>query len=152
MSSDELKAQIASLDSQLKNPLPTPHIGCPVLWYPRGRVEEENAVAAIVTAVEGPGKVKLTVFKPNAMQEHKNGVHWAKHPAMEGKDFSQAKIHNGVWDYEKNSSPRKSHYDLHTQQLERKREAVLEAKRQQLEAEKSKANLAKSTTGAGEET
>lgn len=150
MSTDSMTEQVKQLEEQLKKPLPTPHIGCMVLWYPRGRIETENEVAAIVTAIEGPGKVKLTVFKPNAMQEHKQGVHWSGHPAMEGKDFAQARIHNGVWDYETNTNVRKSHYDLHREQLQRKKEAALEAKRQQLDAERAKANLEKSATGVGD--
>lgn len=141
---------IKSLDEQAKRPLPTPHISCWVLWYPRGEVKDDNAVAALVTARESPGKVTLTVFKPNAMQEHKKGVHFVGHPAVAEKTHSQARIHNGVWGYPDNSTPRKTHYDMHLDELKRKKEAALSEKTRQLEAERNRSNLETSLSGAGE--
>lgn len=141
---------IKNLDEQMKHPLPTPHVSCMVLWYPRGDVREDNAVAAMVTAKESPGKVTLTVFKPNSMQEHKKGVHFVGHPAVAEKTHSQARIHNGVWDYPENSTPRKSHYDMHLDELKRKKDAALSEKTRQLEAAANKSNLERSLSGTGE--
>ena len=143
MSTDTLTQQLATIDDQLKNPLPTPHVGCNVLWYAAGKVEPDNQRAAIVTAIEGAGKVTLTIFPPNGMPQHKKGVHFLQHPAMLAKTHDHAKIHNGVWNYCDNSTSRKTHYEYHTEELKRKLEAVLDAKRQQVDASRAKSDIAK---------
>lgn len=53
--------------------LPTPIVGMPVLWYERGD-RSNGGKAAIVTAVEMPGRVSVTVFAQQSEPRYYKGV------------------------------------------------------------------------------
>jgi hypothetical protein len=142
---DEMSDKLQHLDDALRDlkakqakPLPTPHVGCSVLWYNQGKIEDNNQQAATVTRVEEVGKVTLTIFPPRGVPIHRSGVHWVEHPAMALKASSKSKIHNGLWGYPDNTKARKTHYDKHIQQLDRKIQAVLDEKRMQIDAQRAR--------------
>lgn len=121
-----MKEQLRQIDEELKNPLPTPPIGSTVVWYPRAAVEEGNRVAAIVTNVEGPGKLTLTVFKPLATPDPtRRGCLHVSHPVHE-KRANSVSINAGAWDYPDDVIPGKSHYDLHVAALNKKRDSLVD--------------------------
>jgi hypothetical protein len=77
-----------------KDLLPTPPVGWPVVYFEPGDSKMEQPIAATVTAVEGPGRLKLAVQKPMKMIEHKVGVFHVTQPEiLEGKWKNKATWH-----------------------------------------------------------
>lgn len=129
---EPIKKQIADLESQLKNPLPTPPVGMPVVWYAGADVRDGAERAGIVTSVLGPGKITVTVFGPSAMPSHFTGCLYLSHPAHEQRNNAVSR-NSGAWGYLPGTSTPKSHLTQHIEQLE-KRKSSLKA---QLEDAKS---------------
>lgn len=129
----DITATLNRIKEEKANPLYTPHIGCEVQWSDRG---EGDPIAAIVTAIERPGVVKLTILRPNAHPGFKNGVQWAKTPAVLANPHDPSRVHNGTWDYAPEVKPPKSHEQLHIRELERREDA---AHKQKIEYEKAEA-------------
>ena len=125
--------QIKKLKEAMENPLPTPPVSYLVHWYPQGKIENDNRIAAIVTKIEGPGKLTLTMFPPSSMPVHKVGVHHTTHPAVE-RQAEHVRIHNGVWEYIPGTQIPKSHREVHLDELNRRKETILESERQHREA------------------
>lgn len=125
---ESLEQQLRDIDEQLLQLLPTPMVGTIVQWFLRGVVSPEAAKAAIVCAVEEPGRVKLTIFPPNGMLIHKQGVLHASHP-MHQQSGNASTVNNGSWDYKPDDKPSKnsSHWKPHHDQLSRRRSNVLNA-------------------------
>lgn len=67
---------------------------------------ESACMPAIVTAIEDIGKIKLTVFPPNGMPQHKQGVLHKTHPAHKQRNNPQS-VRSGMWDF---SEPQKDPY------------------------------------------
>jgi hypothetical protein len=122
---EHLEKQLYDLDEQMTRPLPTPVVGTNVQWFARGAVSPETAQAALVVGVEGPGRLKLTVFPPNGMPVHKQGVLHVSHSQHETRG-NAATVHNGAWDYLPNWKLNKSSpdYNLHLDHLNRRKETV----------------------------
>jgi hypothetical protein len=125
--------------AQKKSPLPTPPVGYAVQWYEGGR--RENVRAAIVTKVEGPGRVMLAVISPNSFVIHKS-VHHADHPVHKRQNAPEA-ARNGTWDYLPDTKIPASHHKLHIEQLDRQITAV---ENQILEVEQRKEEEIKNRT------
>lgn len=125
-----LQDQLDAVESQLKNPLPTPHIGASVWWYEHGQVSPDNVMAAVVTAIEGPARVTLAIFPPRGMMRHKSGVHWARHPQIASKVHDPTRLAAGVWEYPDGSHVRKQNFEVHEQQLLKRKLSIIDQMRQ----------------------
>lgn len=116
--------QLEKVEAEIKSPLPTPPVGTPVVWYPRATLDRDNQIAAIVTKVEGPGKLTLTVFRPQSMPDAtRRGCLHVSHPIHENRHNSVSQ-NSGAWDYPEGVTIPKSHRDLHLEQLQRKRDSI----------------------------
>jgi hypothetical protein len=112
--------RINELELEMKHPLPTPPVGTPVVWYDRAQVSEEAQRAAIVTRVEGPGKVTLTIFPPNGMPLYnKKGTLHVSHEIHDRRGNAVSK-NSGSWDYTSRTSRPKSHNELHIAEIQKK--------------------------------
>lgn len=117
-------AQLKELEEQLKAPWPTPPVGTFVQWFNRNDVADPGAVcAAVVTKVDGPAKVCLTIFPPNGMPKHKVGVYFTGHPVHENKVNAQTD-RNGSWGYPPEVTVAPGHYKLHTDSLNIRKQAI----------------------------
>jgi len=128
---EPLVKQIEEVEAELASPLPTPTVGTMVVWYDRGQKVAEGKRAAIVTKIEGAGKVQLTVFAPNAMPMHKIGSLHISH-SVHAKAHNSVSKNNGGWDYRDGDDAPDSHYDMHREMLTAKLAAM---KHQLVEAE-----------------
>lgn len=108
--------------------IPTPRVGDAVLWYPKGRVDAENAIAAIVTRVEEVGKIAVTVFRPNAMPLYRMGVHFIGHP-IAANSRAGAIANSGLWGFQDGDEPQPRHYRLHQETIERQAQAAADHRR-----------------------
>ena len=116
--------QIAKIDEELANPLPTPPVASMVVWYPRADIDPENQIAGIVTKVEGPGKLTLTVFRPQGMADAtRRGCLHIEHSIHENRHNAVSQ-NSGAWEYPDWVEIPDSHYDLHRDQLMKKKESV----------------------------
>jgi hypothetical protein len=146
----QITQQIERVESELKSPYPTPPIGTLVVWYDKGDISSDNQRAAIVTQVEGPGKISVTVFPPRAMPAHKKGVTHVTDP-MHEKRHNSVTVMSGAWDYPDHVAAPKSHLSFHIASLEKKKE-ILETQLQQVEAviKKNSANQPSRVEGKSE--
>ena len=111
---------IKELEMETKSPLPTPPVGFTVVWYDAARNDPGAEKAAIVTKVEGPGKLVLTIFPPNGMPIfNKKGILHTSHPVHERRGNAVSK-NSGSWDYPAGITVPKSHNDLHLAELNKK--------------------------------
>lgn len=131
---------LQSIKKQKDNPLPTPPIGASINWFEQNK--EGLCYAAIVTGIQGPGKLEITVFKPRHFPIHKQGVLHRSHPAHEGRS-NPATIASGSWDYLPLEKAHKAHFQLHLEHLEKREDAILEEERRRQEHEKAKAEINK---------
>lgn len=69
---------LEELDVESKNMYPTPPLGETVTWYQAG--DKDAPRAAIVTAIEGPGRVAITVFGLRSHPSYMQGVLHHSHP------------------------------------------------------------------------
>lgn len=109
-----------------KNPVkltPTPPVGCPVVWYPRGD-RANGPSAALVTQVEGLGRVSLTIFAVQSEPVVKKGVNFID-VAEQTPNASQT-VRNGGWDFVPGFEPAAGSgvYKLAHEDMDRK-EAIL---------------------------
>lgn len=125
-----IQDRIDALKALLKNPYPTPPVGTPVVWYPRAEQKEGNEVAALVTKIEGSGKVIVTTFRPHSVPEHKAGVLHVSNPIHEVR-ANAASRNCGSWDYPVGSKVKVplAHYQHHKDELAR----LIESAENQLE-------------------
>lgn len=114
-----------SLEAEANDIQPTAPVGWSVLWYPGGDVR--NPVAAMVTAVEGPGKIAVIAFAPGGFPVHHKGVHYIHHPLS--KRASNAQVSRcGTWDYLPDSGKTpSSHLTLHRESVAKKRATLDQA-------------------------
>lgn len=140
---EALEKQLYNLDEQLRELLPTPPVGTLVQWFQRGTIAAENARAAIVTAVEEPGRVKLTILPPAGMPIHKQGVFHASHPIHQQKGNSST-VNNGAWDYRPDDRQNRnsSHWNMHRDKLTQRKETVEKEIASHLESVERKKQLA----------
>lgn len=107
------------LEAEQKNLQPTPPVGEVIRWYPAG--DKSAPVAAQVTGIEGPGRVKAVVFVRNGFPQHKQGVYHVSAKIHE-KPGNPTTKNWGSWDYVRAAVP--EDYELHLKELA-KREAQL---------------------------
>ena len=130
---------IAAAEAELKSPLPTPKVGASVVWYDRADNRDGAEIAAIVTKVEGPGKVTLVALRPFGMAEHKKGCLHVSHKIHENRHNTVSK-NAGSWDYLVGTKAPKEDFNLHVETIN-ERIAVLKAQVAEAEAIKQKEKL-----------
>lgn len=144
----DITATLNQIKAEKAAPLYTPPVSTHVQWFDRG---EGAPRAAIVTEIERPGVVKLTVFNPTSGPSFKRGVQWKRSKHVQDHPNDQGKVHNGTWDYPPEEKPPKAHEQFHIAELEKREEAaqkqkvqydIAEAKRQELLEAKKKPALA----------
>jgi len=141
---EQIEAAIAEIEKEEQSPLPTPPVGTPVVFYPGARIESGAEVAAIVTQVQGPGKLTLAVFRPMGMVQGQKQCLHASHPLHEKLDKAVSR-NNGAWDYPQGIRPAKLHYQVHLDELA-KRKRSAEAHLEDLKAIKSREESSKAGT------
>ena len=117
---------ISSLDRDMKSPIPTPPVGTMVIWYDRAEVRPGAEIAAMVTAVESPGKLKLVAFRPQGMPEHKRGVLHISDPIHENRHNAVSR-HAGGWSYPHGVSVPKDHYQPHLEVLKARKDSLVKS-------------------------
>lgn len=113
---DHYTARLKELDELEADPLPTPNVGETVIWYRAGKVDRDNMAPAIVTGVDGPGQLTLTVLAPMRFVEHKKGVLHTSH-RMHKVRHNSITVDTGSWDYRDGQKATKDHYALHLEQI-----------------------------------
>lgn len=111
------------LEEDQKNLQPTPPVGKPIVWYHNG--DKNHPVAAQVTGIDGPGRIKAVVFPINAFPQHKAGVYHVS-AKIHTKPNNPTTRNCGSWDYFRGDQVHESDYELHLEELS-KREANLRA-------------------------
>ena len=102
------------LNEQQRNLQPTPPVGKPVNWYPAGN--KEDPVPGRITAIEGPGRVKLVVFPKNAFPAHKQAVYHVS-AKIHDKPGNPTTKNWGSWDYVEEDDFKDAHYETHRKEL-----------------------------------
>ncbi len=131
---------LKKLRAQKDDPLPTPPVGYDVQWFDRN--DKDLAYAAKVTAVQGPGKVELVIFKPRAMPIHKQGVMHKSSDVHKQRNNSTT-VRSGSWDYMPLVKQPASHLQPHLKELERRELAILEEERLRRAQDKEKKEIAR---------
>ncbi len=100
---------------------PTPKVSDTVIYYTRG--DKNFPVPGIVSSIEGPGKIKITVYPFQGMLQHKSGcahiTHW-----VHDRPNDTTK-NNGAWDF--NREPPADAYEVHEAELTKRENQLLEA-------------------------
>lgn len=118
--------------------LPTPEIGQTVQWFPKADVTN-GARSAIVTSIEAPGRVSITIWAKNGEVIFLEGVRHLSDDIHTKNPHNQTTENYGGWDF----IPKKDPYEFAMKEADR-REQMLEAERQQRErAAKKRAEEAK---------
>lgn len=122
MSSEMIKKRIEELKQMEAAPLPTPPVSTPVVWFAGAKRNPhrpyEDAIAGIVTKVDGPGKVTLVAFTPFGIPSHKRSSHHVDHPLHKQRN-NAISVDTGSWDYPEGVKPTKGHYEVHLSEIAR---------------------------------
>lgn len=113
-----------SLEAEKNDVQPTPPVGWPVQFLPSG--DDTNAKAGVVIAIEGAGRLTLSVLQPDTFPQTKKGVHYIYHPLT--KKGSPQTGRCGSWRYIPDMPVPKSHNKYHEGIIARKDEAIAKAK------------------------
>lgn len=81
----------------------TPPVGWAVQWFNRG-LPDSDPIAAICTAIEEPGRIKLYTTRPNAVPVSINGCYHIGNPRHE--KHTETSQRNGGWDFIPGHKPR----------------------------------------------
>lgn len=133
-----IKDRLAQLQSELERPLPTPTVGMTVLWNDRSITG--NGRAAVVTQVLSPGKINLTIFPPNSVPIHRQGVLHKADPIHQRRNNSVS-VQCGSWEYLEGVKTPDSHYNAHRENLKGRIKVVED----QIETEEKVKNPPKQT-------
>lgn len=143
---EPLKQQIEDVSAAMKNPLPTPPVGTTVVWYDRAEAKPESQIAGLVTKVEGPGKVTLTVFRAQGMPDPtRRGCLHISHSVHEQRHNAVSR-NSGAWDYPDGVSIPKAHYTPHLDLLETKKMALQTSLAEAQEIKQSQEGKGKTTS------
>jgi len=135
-----------NLEEDKKHRLPTPPIGWPIQWYTSGN--QNQAVAAQVIGVEGPGRLTVKLQLPNAFPKDMKGVYHVNH-RIHLKANNQTTVKCGSWDYCPGMPIPKEHWEAFDEDIERREKALLDAEdHAERQAAKFQENLAKKTLEA----
>lgn len=114
---------LKDLEVENQNKFPTPPVGESVTWYRAG--DPNVPLAAIVTKIEGPGRVALTVFSYRSHPGYVEGVFYHEHPihAIKGNPTTHR---CGYFTYPgellpAGKKPHASHYSLHQADINRRK-------------------------------
>jgi hypothetical protein len=100
----------------------TPPVGWSVNWFPGG--DTDSPQAALVTAIEGPGKIAVVCFPAGGFPVHHKGVHYVHHPLIK-RAGSPQKTRSGSWDYLPDSGKIPgSHSKVHRDIVAKKKAAI----------------------------
>jgi hypothetical protein len=118
---------LKELEDEDQRRMPTPPLGESVTWYENG--DKHAPRAAIVTAIEGPGKVALTVFKLRSHPSYVQGVFHVSHPIHNEKGNPTTQ-RCGYFTYpgeteDKGKKAPGFHYDFHQRDIARRRQDAL---------------------------
>jgi len=121
-----MQDMLANVEKEMKNPIPTPPVGTTIVWYAKALVEDDSKIAALVTKVEGPGKITVTAFRPQGMADPtRRGCLHVSDPIHE-KRHNSVSMNSGAWDYVAFTKIPKEHYQLHLDALAKKRDSLIE--------------------------
>jgi hypothetical protein len=141
----DISQQLLAIEHEKENLLPTPSVSTPIQWFLGGHGE---AQAAIVSKVESPGKLSVTIFPPNGMPFVKRGVLW-KRCEQAVKNPHDPQVHrSGAWDYPLGTNIPKQHLQLHTAMLEQKEKGLIKQKEAYDQAEFNRLEKEKATVAA----
>jgi hypothetical protein len=118
------EAAWAAIERDEARRLPTPPVATPIQWYEHG--DRRYPIAGLVTEIEGPGRLKVVIFRVNALPQHKAGVYHVN-SLVHDQANNQTTYRCGSWDYAPGIKPPKEHYDLFVQDIERRREHLRKA-------------------------
>lgn len=131
----DISGTLDQIAKERKRLQPTPPVGMPVVWFMGG--DDKNPRPALVTQVEGPGRVSLVILPLNTMPQHKMGVLYKDHPDMEEAN-TPAKRTKGSWDYVPGfpSMIPKEHFEHHKGLLDhREKQAMAQLQQEEHDAE-----------------
>lgn len=106
--------------------LPTPPVRSTVQWYLKGDLRE--VAPAIVTGIEGPGRLQLCVFPKNSFPQHKTGVFYVGHRAIQNPSNPHTP-RCGSWGLEEDFEIPDSWYKVYEADLERRTAMLAEAEK-----------------------
>lgn len=112
--------------------VPTAPVGLPVQWYIAG--DRRQVVAALVIGVEGCGRLKLKVFQSNSMPQEKMAVYHVNHPVHDQVNNTTT-YRSGSWDFVPGQAIPKEYYNLHTEDIEKRKNNLLLAEESAKKAE-----------------
>ena len=119
------------LEEDKENRLPTPPIRTPVQWYLGG--DRGQATAAMVTGVEGPGRLMLVIFQRNSIPMHRTGVYYVTHRMVTDKTNGTVGAtlkEKGSWGLEEGFKIPESWYAVHDADIARREANLVEGERQ----------------------
>lgn len=131
---DYLRLRLVQFDNLKKLPLPTPHIGCSVVFWPHG--DSKEPVAAIVTKQDGPGVIGLRLLRHCSQNNDTAvGIHYKNSPHLAANPNLLKLKNGGCWDYCEGDTPTSKHGKLHVQEIDRNIASVQEELRVERERE-----------------
>jgi len=95
-----------------------------IQWFEYG--DKAFPFAAKVVGVEGAGRLKLVIFKPNALPQHKTAVYHVNSP-IHDQTNNPTTYRCGSWDYIPGVKIPKEHYELFDEDIERRKENLRKA-------------------------
>lgn len=114
------------LEADREVKLPTPPVGATVQWYLRG---DKNEVSpAIVTGIEAPGRLQLCVFPKNSFPQHKTGVYYVDHRAIQDRSNPHTP-RCGSWGLDADFEIPVAWYKIQQQDLARRENMLTEAEK-----------------------
>lgn len=139
----DMSAALAEIEKEKRRPQPTPPVGMPIVWYLNG--DRRLPRAAVVTDIEGPGRIAVAITPKNSQTLHRTGVHYTHHPDCEDEDDQPKNTpqvaRNGTWDYVPGyfSTIPREHFQPHLDLIEKREVSLLK----QMEAEEAALKAAK---------
>ncbi len=115
----------SAIERDEQNKLPTPPVSYgDIQWFEAG--DKSFAFAAKVVGVEGAGRLKLVIFKPNALPVHKCAVYHVN-STIHDQVNNPTTYRCGSWDYIPGVKIPKEHFELFNQDIERRKENLRKA-------------------------
>jgi len=115
---------------------PTPKVGDPIIYHPES--DKRREVPAVVSKVEGPGKIQITVFPFQGMMQHRSGCHHITHWIHDNPTAFTRQ--NGAWSFAREAPA--DAYQLHEAELAKRENSLIEAEERAKEAAKVHAKKA----------
>lgn len=100
---------------------PTPKCNDPIIYYTRG--DKNFPVPAICSSVEGPGRIKITLFPFQGMMQHRAGCHHVTHWVHDRPN--ETTRNNGSWDFNREAPV--DAFEVHEAELAKRENALIDA-------------------------